>query len=176
MDESKLPPSKRPPSKMDESKMDESKTQVMHEGAGFTGEGRAAVQLVVIGGSSRGLIFDVDRSEVRIGRRPENDLVLDSHQVSKAHARVFLDAGRYHIEDLESSNHTWINETQLEPLRPRLLCHGDSIQVADHLLLFLQADAGAGRELAPAISIDRAKVRTEADQIFNDFPWLRPRR
>ena len=62
--------------------------------------------------------------DVLIGRKPSCDLVLYPHSVSGQHARLFFnqDDGNYYIEDLGSSNGTWVDRmkvnqpTKLDPL------------------------------------------------------------
>jgi ABC-type multidrug transport system ATPase subunit/pSer/pThr/pTyr-binding forkhead associated (FHA) protein len=44
-----------------------------------------------------------------IGRDPENDVVIDAPMVSRRHARLVVDGGRSRIEDLGSSNGTYVN-------------------------------------------------------------------
>jgi pSer/pThr/pTyr-binding forkhead associated (FHA) protein len=56
-----------------------------------------------------------------LGRDPTASVRLEEESVSKEHARVSIDAGRIHIEDLESSNGTFVNgrrihdKTELRP-------------------------------------------------------------
>lgn len=56
-----------------------------------------------------------DRS-LRIGRAPENDVVLPDADkgVSRAHAELRLENGRYVIVDLQSQNGTWLNGQRVE--------------------------------------------------------------
>ena len=48
-----------------------------------------------------------------VGRAPDNDLVLDHPTVSRHHARLTLEQGKLYIEDLGSSNGTYIGDQQL---------------------------------------------------------------
>ena len=50
-----------------------------------------------------------DVPAIRIGRKPENDIVLDDVRVSGLHARLIVSGGRTFIEDLGSSNGTFLN-------------------------------------------------------------------
>lgn len=61
-----------------------------------------------------------------IGREPDNDFVVDEDTVSGRHARVVPRNGRWWIEDLGSTNGTWVNNHQVDgarPLRPGDLIH-----------------------------------------------------
>ena len=66
---------------------------------------------------------------VRIGRSPDNDLVVDNLAVSNDHARVYFDSGRLVVEDRGSLNGTFVNDLRVE----RATLHdGDSIWIGKH--------------------------------------------
>jgi len=66
---------------------------------------------------------------VTIGRSPDNDLPVDNLAVSNHHARVYFEAGRLVVEDLDSLNGTFVNDLRVE----RATLHdGDSIWVGKH--------------------------------------------
>jgi len=51
---------------------------------------------------------------VGIGRSPDNDLPVDNLAVSNYHARVYFEAGRLVVEDLDSLNGTFVNDLRVE--------------------------------------------------------------
>ena len=66
---------------------------------------------------------------VGIGRSPDNDLPVDNLAVSNHHARVYFEAGRLVVEDLDSLNGTFVNDLRVE----RATLHdGDSIWIGKH--------------------------------------------
>src|ERR1700736_4631051 len=66
---------------------------------------------------------------VGIGRSPDNDLPVDNLAVSNYHARVYFEAGRLVVEDLDSLNGTFVNDLRVE----RATLHdGDSIHIGKH--------------------------------------------
>lgn len=66
---------------------------------------------------------------VGIGRSPDNDLEIDNLAVSNYHARVYAEAGRLVVEDLDSLNGTFVNDLRVE----RATLHdGDSIWIGKH--------------------------------------------
>lgn len=58
--------------------------------------------------------------------------IVDDDAISRRHARIRLDQGRYVLEDLESANGTNLNGDWIEPLQPRPLYPGDEIQMGEH--------------------------------------------
>jgi pSer/pThr/pTyr-binding forkhead associated (FHA) protein len=51
--------------------------------------------------------------EILIGRDAENDIQLDDETVSGIHARIFFRNNQWMIEDLHSTNGTFINEERI---------------------------------------------------------------
>ncbi len=66
---------------------------------------------------------------ITIGRAPDNDLPVDNLAVSNYHAKVYYEANRMVIEDLDSLNGTFVNDLRIE----RAMLHdGDSIHIGKH--------------------------------------------
>jgi phosphoserine phosphatase RsbU/P len=65
--------------------------------------------LKAIEGPAAGKAFPLDGHSLIIGRHPECHIVLDSGAVSRQHARVFQDSGKFYVEDLNSRNGTYLN-------------------------------------------------------------------
>lgn len=72
---------------------------------------------------------------VTIGRAPDNELAIDNLAVSNYHARIYGEAGRLVIEDLNSLNGTFVNHMRVERTTLR---DGDLVQIGKHQI---QVDA-----------------------------------
>lgn len=93
---------------------------------------------LVLHSSHVSLPFPPGKSEIVIGRKDPiseifPDLDLTDHGgeeggVSRRHARIFLDRGQFHIEDLNSTNHTFLNREKLAPRQPYPLHDGDELR------------------------------------------------
>ena len=68
-----------------------------------------------------------------IGRAPDNAVIIDNPAVSGHHARVFSESGAVILEDLNSTNGTFVNG---EHTKRRVLRAGDVLQVGKHQLVF----------------------------------------
>ena len=79
---------------------------------------------------------------VTIGRLPDNMIVIDNPAVSGRHARVYKEGNHYVLEDLKSTNGTFVND---KPIARHTLLEGDAISVGKHSLVFTQK----GGEQAP---------------------------
>jgi len=85
-----------------------------------------------IGGhSAEKLVFS--ESEVIIGRDPKSEIVLSDRGVSLQHARVYQIEADFVIEDLDSSNGTYVDGV---PIVSCVLHGGDSVQIGHSLFLF----------------------------------------
>ena len=69
----------------------------------------AAALIRLASGGARGRRHAVDRP-LTIGRASECDILVDDRYVSSRHARVWMDAGRLLVEDLGSTNGTYVDE------------------------------------------------------------------
>ena len=77
-------------------------------------------------------------TEMVIGRIPGCDHVIDLPMISSRHARLFREGDRILIEDLRSSNGTFVNGTRVEG--PVVLNSGDEVGLGSHLVT-LAADS-----------------------------------
>jgi len=95
-------------------------------------------QLVMQSGPNPGKIFALSKSEIVIGRDVSADVVINSAEVSRRHARLRLDpAGQYIIEDLGSTNGTFINGQRISV--PQILRLGDTIMLGEAAALTYEA-------------------------------------
>jgi hypothetical protein len=85
-------------------------------------------------------------SGLTIGRLPDNAVIVDNPAVSGHHARVVCEGEQVVLEDLQSTNGTWVNTQQVTR---HALTHGDVILIGKHHLVFDQ-HAGADQQ-APAM-------------------------
>ncbi|MBN1874780.1 MAG: FHA domain-containing protein [Anaerolineae bacterium] len=68
-----------------------------------------------------------------VGRSRDNNIAIDDPRISRHHTRIYRSMGRDQIEDIGSTNGTWLNNVRIT--RPTLLTPGDLIQLADTVTL-----------------------------------------
>jgi pSer/pThr/pTyr-binding forkhead associated (FHA) protein len=81
---------------------------------------------VVEGSALKGKAFELT-DELLIGRADKCHLVLDDNYVSQVHARIFARNGAYMIEDLGSTNGTYLNRKRITS--PVELQRGDQVKI-----------------------------------------------
>lgn len=79
-------------------------------------------------------IFPINKSVTSIGRRLNNDLVLQNSQVSRAHAEIRFEDGDYMIVDLNSTSGTFVNNEKIKKCK---IFSGDLLLIANVPLMFL---------------------------------------
>jgi pSer/pThr/pTyr-binding forkhead associated (FHA) protein len=75
--------------------------------------------------------IETDKEEITIGRNPGNDVHIDNLGVSKQHAKIFKHDGGYVIEDLNSTNGTFINNKRIAKA---ILNDNDEVHIGKHSL------------------------------------------
>ncbi len=91
---------------------------------------------------------------VTIGRAVENDIVIASRRVSREHACVRRDGWRAVLEDLDSTNGTYLNDERL--LLPTELRDRDCVAIGDVELIFHDPDITFRDAAFPELEIDVA--------------------
>ncbi len=84
-------------------------------------------------GHDSGMIYDLD-GDIVLGRGEEAEIRLQDPFASSAHARVYEQGGALVIEDLGSTNGTYLNEELLETPRP--LHPEDRVRIGDSEFVF----------------------------------------
>lgn len=107
-------------------------------------------QLIMRTGPTPGKVFELNKNELYIGRDVSNDIVANDSEVSRKHARIILQAGGFILEDLGSTNGTFVNGQRL--MGPHVLRPGEVIMLGENISLAFETgyDADATMVSAPA--------------------------
>jgi pSer/pThr/pTyr-binding forkhead associated (FHA) protein len=77
--------------------------------------------------------WEFDRPQFKIGRTPDNDIVIDNLAVSRLHAVLEEEKGNYYVRDCDSLNGTLLNNQKVGRAR---LENGDQICIGKHTIVF----------------------------------------
>lgn len=90
-------------------------------------------RIVVLSGSSNGLVLPIDGDVFTVGQDESNTLCLADPTVAHRHCRIDSCEGGFELVDLASGNGTFLNGI---PVRRKVLSDGDTIRIGDSQLLF----------------------------------------
>lgn len=70
-------------------------------------------RLVVTEGPLAGTQLPLDGAQITLGRAPDSTIVVDDDYASSRHARIYEADGVWMVEDLGSTNGTWLDRTRI---------------------------------------------------------------
>ncbi len=83
------------------------------------------------------------KDRTSLGRRPYNDIVIDNLAVSGEHAVLQLAGNDVHLEDLNSTNGTYLNG---KAVKKQLLQNGDTVEIGKYRIKYMNDAVGSNYE------------------------------
>jgi len=93
--------------------------------------------LLVLQGIEQGVRFEIEEDDVGLGRGVQNFVRVHDTEVSRSHARLTREGGRFVLIDESSANGTYVNG---QAIRRKELTNGDRVQIGRTVMLFTQPD------------------------------------
>lgn len=101
-------------------------------------------QFVMRSGPTPGVTFPLEGDQLIIGRDSSNSVAINDAEISRKHSRLSFQGGKYVLEDLGSTNGTFVNGQRLAG--PAVLKPGDVVSLGEQIVLMYDAiniDPGA---------------------------------
>jgi len=96
-------------------------------------------QLIMRTGPTPGATFTLEGDQLNIGRDSSNEITINDAEVSRRHARLTFQGGKYVLEDLGSTNGTFVNGQRLAG--PRVLKAGEVVSFGEQIVLVFEVTA-----------------------------------
>lgn len=125
----------------------------------------ANYQIIMSAGPTPGKIFDLTETEITVGRDIHAGIVINIPEISRRHARFRRGSGGYTVEDLGSTNGTFVNGQRLSS--PYMLRSGDTIMFGEAVSLTFE---GGGFD--PNATVVSAS--SQAETIAGSVPTPQP--
>ena len=122
--------------------------------------------LTVIQGPDKGRRFELPDHEPQLIGRSSEALAITDNTVSRRHAELTPDAGRWWVRDLDSQNGTYVNGEQIA--QRRRLAEGDQIRVGSTVLLCGQPSVAGGEDLVRLVRPGLIETEVERTLVSND--------
>lgn len=114
-------------------------------------------QLVMRSGPTPGTVFPLEGDQIMVGRDSTNGVAINDAEMSRRHARLTFQGGKYVIEDVGSTNGTFVNGQRLAG--PYVLKPGDVVAFGEQIVLMYDAvSSDPGATLASARKPSRVAV------------------
>jgi predicted component of type VI protein secretion system len=101
-------------------------------------------QFVMRSGPTPGVTFPLEGDQILIGRDASNGVAINDAEISRKHSRLSFQGGKYVLEDLGSTNGTFVNGQRLAG--PVVLKPGDVVALGEQIVLMydmINIDPGA---------------------------------
>ena len=102
------------------------------------------------------------KDRTSLGRRPYNDIVIDNLAVSGEHAVLQMSGAEVHVEDLNSTNGTYVNG---KAVKKQLLQNSDTVEIGKYKIKYVNETADAGFEKTMMIKAGSAGLLAPGSSI-----------
>lgn len=110
-------------------------------------QGSDSFRLIVRRGPQPNQVFELNKDIITVGRDITNDITINDPEVSRHHLRLTRGAGGFTIEDLGSTNGTFINGQRLSGARPMNV--GDMVGLGETVTLAYDLARAPGMAPSP---------------------------
>lgn len=111
-------------------------------------------------------VVPLSKDRMTLGRRPYNDIVVDNLAVSGEHAALQAIGSEFFIEDLSSTNGTYINNKKI---KRQILQTGDTIEIGKYAIKYVQdaeGDKSSAQQIAAKNGADTTLPNDEKLNLF----------
>jgi len=127
-----------------------------------------SITLTMRKGPKPGQQFTFIQDMIALGRRDDNDVVIDAPQISRRHASLSWEEGTFVLRDLGSANGTFLNAVRIT--EPHALREGDVIGLGGDVVLSFSITGSLDKTMV----VSGTKIRKEMAERGVAFPGAAP--
>lgn len=125
--------------------------------------------LIMRSGPTPGKSHELTKSEIYIGRDIHNDIIINDAEISRKHARLVMQAGGYVLEDLGSTNGTFVNGQRL--MGPHVLRPNELIMLGENVSLVFETSYDADATVV-AVPSQPAPVQSSPPRVTSQPSYV----
>jgi pSer/pThr/pTyr-binding forkhead associated (FHA) protein len=133
-------------------------------------------RFVMRSGPTTGKVFPLEAQEISIGRDATNTVAISDAEVSRRHARMELRGSAYVIQDLGSTNGTFVNGTRINGIQ--VLNPGDTVSFGEGIVMVFESvmdmNATVLSSKSTATAVQRPAPASTAPPAFKPAPTPAP--
>jgi hypothetical protein len=130
------------------------------------------IVLHILNGPDRGESYELEMDSVHVGRSPDNDLQLNDILVSRRHLKISRKKKKYYVQDLKSTNGTFVGGEQIRSGIEYEV--GEGLPIAIGISLICLGEKCSEKVLAFLDTFGRSEEIGEKDTAFTKEKRLRP--
>uniref|UniRef100_A0A7C4PIG1 FHA domain-containing protein n=1 Tax=Anaerolinea thermolimosa TaxID=229919 RepID=A0A7C4PIG1_9CHLR len=115
----------------------------------------SSFRLVMRSGPTAGKVFPLEKGEILIGRDLNNEVVINDPEISRRHARLYLQGNTYVLEDLGSTNGTFVGGQRLTGPYPLRI--GEVITLGERVTLVFELNLPDADATVASASVQAAQ-------------------
>ncbi|HSB89765.1 MAG TPA: FHA domain-containing protein [Anaerolineales bacterium] len=123
----------------------------------------ASSRLIVRTGPNPGMVFDLTKEVTMLGRDVTNDIVIGDAEISRQHSRITRTPGGMVLEDLGSTNGTFVNGDRL--VSPRVLASADLVGMGENVTMTYESSAPEAAATVLGVARGTPAPRTSAPPV-----------
>ena len=108
-------------------------------------------KVAIESGALKGEVHKKWEGDLTFGRGFNNNIIFPDDAVSTSHARIYLKDGHHYVEDLGSSNGTFVNSVRLR--EAQMLNHGDKIRIGISTMEYTAVDPAKQKKMRIRIAL-----------------------
>lgn len=131
-------------------------------------------RLEIIFGPNKGEFISIKETPWSIGRDPSCNCTIENDRLSRQHAKIASQGGRWFLTDSRSTNGTYLNGHKLLATEEKALTDGDEIQLGKIIVFRFSDPAKTASETKSQVMTSGLWLNAETGEVFVQMQLISP--